>query len=136
MSYLVNVLVHYSTLYLIGVTSCLIGFPLVKLGNKWGKIFGSYEFNSRPVLFVGLVVSVLFMTILFDVATPFVSQLILKYVEWIPTLLAVSTLILYGWFCKSCDFNVVWAIIAVLVLVIVGNAAYLYFAGYFAQHIK
>ena len=58
MSYLVDVLVHYSTLYLIGVASCLIGFPLVKLGNKWGKILGSHEFNSRSVLFVGVVVSV------------------------------------------------------------------------------
>lgn len=136
MSYLVDGLVHYSSLYLIGVASCLIGFPLVKLGNKWGKILGSHEFNSRPVLFVCLIVSVFFMAIFFDIATPFVSALVLRYFEWMPTMIAVSTLVLYGWFCKFCEFNPVWAIVAVLVLMIIGNVAYLYFTGYFAQYLK
>jgi len=76
------------------------------------------------------------MAILFDVATPFISELVLRYVMWVPTLVAVSTLALYGWFCKSCTFTVVWAIVAVLGFVIVGNVTYLYFTDYFAQVIK
>jgi hypothetical protein len=134
MNYLVDALVQASTIFVISTLGTLIGFPLVKLGHGWGKILGSHEFKSPEVLFVGVLASAFFTGILFEFVTPLVNMLLHSVVEWIPTVISVSILALYGWFCVSCEWRPKLKIVGFPVLIILGNIAYLYFAGYFSNY--
>lgn len=134
MNYFVDMLVQISTIFEISVAGTLIGFPLVKLGNQWGKILGNYKFKSPEVLFVGVLVSTLFTGVLFEFATPFVSMLLYLFLEWIPTVIGVSILVLYGWFCGSYGWKPKLKVVGLPILVVLGNIAFLYFIGYFLNY--
>ena len=73
------------------------------------------------------------MAFLFDIATPFIENLVSHAVEWILILVFTATLMLYGWFCVSCKLSVKWRIEGVLALLAIANLAYLYFTGYFSK---
>jgi hypothetical protein len=120
---------QYNADYLMVIVGTLIGFPLVQLGNRWGKILGDHEFKSVPVLFLGVLASIFLTIILFRIVSPIVAILLLQFSQWIVFIDSLATLALYIWFCRSFHFNERWWIVAILLLGAIGNVAYLYFIG-------
>ncbi|MFB3888132.1 MAG: hypothetical protein ACE14S_01460 [Candidatus Bathyarchaeia archaeon] len=129
---LATILDQFTTMYLIGVTGVFIGFPLVKLGNHYGKILGDKKFKSTEVLFVGVVVSVILVGLLFKFVEPYVLELVVPFTKWSPIMFSTGTLALYGWFLHALDVEIRWKVIVPLVFIILINAGFLVFSGYFA----
>jgi hypothetical protein len=119
--FLINGMVQFASIYLTGIAGVLIGFPLVHIGNHYGKIFGDSEFKSHEVLFIGIIVSIVFTGILFEFVTPFLPTLLFSVEEWIPMICAFSTLLLYAWFIRAIKQEVRWKIVAVLFLIVAVN---------------
>src|ERR1700690_3057725 len=111
-----NFVVQISGIFVISALGVLVGFPIVQLGNHWGKILGDDEFKSKGVLFFGFLVSIFFVGVFFELATPFVNSILATYIAWIPSVIAVLILLLFAWFCKSFDFKPSWKIVIVPVL--------------------
>jgi hypothetical protein len=128
---LINGFMHLNGVYLTAIAGALIGFPLIQVGNKWGKVFGDNKFKSPKVVFIGFLASLFFVGVFLDVAQPTLIKFLFQFLNWLPIFDAVATLTAYAYFCKSFEFSFKWQIILPLVLVILANIGYLYVIGTF-----
>jgi hypothetical protein len=125
----VDFLVWVNTLYLTSVGGAMIGYPLVQLGDRWGKIWGSKGFKSVPVLFGGFILSLVIIGYLFEVATPKVSEFVQQNLQWKVLIDCACTLIVYVWFSETFGFKLRRNIVGILILGILVNLGYLYAIG-------
>lgn len=126
-------IIQADTIYLISIAGTLIGFPLVQVGYRWGKLRGNRKFTSPSIIFVGALLSVFMIGILLDLATPIVSMFLSRSLQWIILINSLSTLIFYFWFCESFGWKIKLKISGFLVVLailnIVGWLIYLHLIG-------
>jgi len=124
-------IVQVTSIFVISALGVLVGFPLVQLGSHWGKIKGSKKFQSKELLFVGFLASIMLVGVFFELAKPYIDGLLKTYLVWIPTVVASLVLLLYAWFSKSFDFKPNWKVIAVLILLVVIDVGIIYLVQYY-----